>query len=52
MEHLQFEHCKAYADIWMRKTLKDYGTPYWELVLLYVDDVLCISCNTEEIIKS
>ena len=36
----------------MRKALKDDGTPYWELVLLYVDDVLCISCYAEEIIKS
>ena len=50
MTHLQFEPCKADADIWMRKGLKDDGTPYWELVLLYVDDVLCVSCNAADII--
>ena len=52
MSHLQFEPCKANADIWMRKDLKDDGTPYWELVLLYVDDVLCVSCNPTEIIQN
>ena len=52
MSHLQFEPCKADADIWMRKALKDDGTPYWELVLLYVDDVLCVSANADDIIMN
>ena len=38
-----FEACWADPDVWMRKARKPDGTPYWEYILCYVDDVLVIS---------
>ena len=52
MSHLGFESCKADSDIWMRKSIKDDGAEYWEYVLLYVDDALCISTRGEDIIRN
>ena len=51
MEHLDFVSCKADPDIWMREDQKDDGTYYWEYVLLYVDDALCISHRTKDVIR-
>ena len=51
MEHLNFKSCLADPDIWMREAKKDDGTPYWEYVLLYVDDVLCISQDGTKVIN-
>ena len=52
MIHLGLESCKADPDVWMREALKDDGSTYWEYVLLYVDDCLCISMNAEKVIKT
>ena len=52
MTHLKFEPCKGDGDVWMRKALKDDGTPYWEYVLLYVDDALCISMNPKQVLEN
>jgi hypothetical protein len=51
MTHLQFEPCKGDGDVWMRKALKDDGTPYWEYVLLYVDDALCVSMDAKRVLE-
>ena len=51
MSHLGFTSCKADPDIWMREAEKDDGTPYWEYVLLYVDDALCVSTRGQEVLK-
>ena len=32
----------ADPDVWMRPAIKDSGLKYWEYILCYVDDVLCI----------
>ena len=50
MEHLGFKSCLADPDIWMREAQHKDGSPYWEYVLLYVDDALCISNNAENVI--
>ena len=34
--------CKADPDVWMRKAVNEEGEPYWEYILLYTDDVLCV----------
>ena len=36
----------------MREAIKDYGSAYWEYVLLYVDDALCISMNDENVLNN
>jgi hypothetical protein len=51
MNHLGFKSCEADPDIWMRKAQKDDGSIYWEYVLLYVDDALCISMDPETVLK-
>ena len=38
-----FEPSKADPDVWMRPGVKPDGFEYWEYILVYVDDVLCVS---------
>ena len=45
MEHLGYESCKADPDVWMRSATRADGQEYFEYILLYVDDCLCISEN-------
>lgn len=35
--------CKENPEVWMRPKVKPNGDKYWEYVLCYVDDILCIS---------
>ena len=52
MNHLGFEPCEADPDVWMRTAIKPSdGSEYWEYVLLYVDDALCVSHRPEEVLK-
>ena len=51
MRHLKFEPCLADPDVWMRPAIKADGTEYYEYVLLYVDDALCISESAEDILR-
>jgi hypothetical protein len=47
-EMLNAMDCRpSYADpdVWMRPAVKPCGTEYYEYILVYVDDVLCISHN-------
>ena len=41
----------ADPDVYMRPAIKACGFEYWEYVLCYVDDVLCISENPERTMK-
>ena len=52
MEHLNFISCKADGEIWMRPAVKDSGEEYWEYVLLYVDDALCVSMNGKHVLEN
>mmetsp|Transcript_12714 Transcript_12714/g.18116 ORF Transcript_12714/g.18116 Transcript_12714/m.18116 type:complete len:403 (+) Transcript_12714:1096-2304(+) len=52
MEHLGFKACKADSEVWMRPAVTDDGRNYWEFVLLYVDDVLCVSNQGIDVIKN
>lgn len=52
MQHLGFNSCKADGNIWMRKALKEDGQPYWEYVLLYVDDALCVSEKGKDVLRN
>ena len=45
MGHLGYESCKADSDVWMRSSTRTDGLDYYEYILLYVDDCLCISEN-------
>ena len=37
-----FKPSLADPDIWMRPAMKSNGFKYWEFILCYVDDLLCI----------
>jgi hypothetical protein len=44
-----FKSCPADPDVWMHPNTKPDGTPYWEYVLLYVDDTLAVSQDPQAI---
>ena len=52
MDDLKFVSCKADPDVWMRPAEKRDGSKCWEYVLLYTDDILCISENGEDVIRN
>ena len=37
------ESCLADPDLWMREAVHSNGSKYYEYILLYVDDALCVS---------
>ena len=43
MEMLGYSPCLADPDLWMREAIHSDGSEYYEYVLLYVDDALCVS---------
>ena len=51
MYHLDFRPCLADPDVWMQPAQKGDGTPYYDYVLLYVDDALVVSDNAESILR-
>ena len=51
MEFLGFHSCKADPDVWLREGVKPDGSSYWEMALIYVDDVLVISHQGQKIIR-
>jgi len=34
---------RADPDVWLRPNVKDDGHPYYKMLLIYVDDILCVS---------
>ena len=43
MEMLGYDCCLADPDLWMREAVHSDGTEYYEYILLYVDNALCVS---------
>ena len=52
MHHLRFQSCPADPDVWMRPAIKSDGNKYWEYILLYTDDALCISEHPERTLQN
>jgi len=48
---LKFQPCKADPDVWMRVAMKLDGTRYYEYALCYVDDIMVVSANPDDVIK-
>ena len=46
---MHFEMCEADADIWLRKAAKPDGSEYYELLLVYTDDILIVSHRPREV---
>ena len=50
-ESLGFKPCKADPDVYLRPAKKQDGSLYYELVFIYIDDVLVISHRGREILN-
>lgn len=47
MTHMGYTSCKADLDLWIRKAKHTDDRDYYEYMLLYVDDCLCVSEDPE-----
>ena len=45
-----FTSCLADPDVWLRPAVKSDGTEYYEYLLVYTDDLMCLSTNPKEIL--
>jgi hypothetical protein len=45
-----FQSSMADPDVWLRAATKSDGESYYEYVLMYVDDILAISCDAQSIL--
>jgi hypothetical protein len=48
---LGYESSKADPDVWRWKAVRDYGHKYYEMLFVYVDDILALSHWAEDAIK-
>jgi hypothetical protein len=48
---LGYESTKADPDVWIRKAVRDDGHQYYEMLFVYVDDILALSHRAEDAIK-
>ena len=51
VEDLGFFSSEADPDVWMRVATKPDGEEYYEYILCYVDDILCISAKAREVME-
>jgi hypothetical protein len=49
-DQLGFKSCRADNDVWYRPAQRADGTRYYEHVLVYTDDILCLSCDPSAIL--
>ena len=52
MHFINFTSCPAEPDVWMRPAVNSDGTKCNDYVLLYVDDALVVSKNTESMLRN
>ena len=51
LHDLSYTSTKVDPDVWIRPVTKPDGFKYYEILLVYVDDVLCISHDAEATMK-
>jgi hypothetical protein len=51
LTQLGFQSTLADPDVWLRAATKGDGERYYEYVLMYVDDILAISCDPKAILE-
>ena len=52
LDELNFKSCPADNDVWMRPATKPNGEEYYEYLVSYVDDLLCISMDPNRVLES
>ena len=48
MEFLGYKPTQADPDVWIKRATRGDGTPYYKMILIYVDDVLHLAENPKE----
>jgi len=51
LSEMGFQSSLADPDVWLRAATKGDGEQYYEYVLMYVDDILAISCDARSILE-
>ena len=51
LQELGYKPTKADPDVWLRPAVKPDGFEYYDLVLCYMDNVLCMSHNAMRTMK-
>jgi Reverse transcriptase (RNA-dependent DNA polymerase) len=51
LQDLGYQSTKADPDVWIRKAVRVDGHPYYEMLFVYVDDILALSQHAEAAIK-
>jgi hypothetical protein len=51
IQDLGYESSKADPDVWMRKAIRDDGHKYYEILFVYVDDILALSHKAKDAIN-
>ena len=52
LDEIGLKSSPDYPDVWLRPAIKPDGEEYHEYFLMYVDDILAISIDPTEILKS
>ena len=52
MADIGFKPYRADPDLWIREKFKKDGTEYFEYVLIYVEDLPCISTKPQDIMET
>ena len=52
LDEIGFKSSPADPNVWLRPGIKDDGSEYYEYMLMYVDDVLAISTNAKQLLRS
>ena len=51
MDAMGYSPIHTNLDLWLRPEVKPYGFEYYEYILFYVDEMLCISHNLQKSMK-
>ena len=51
LDDIGFKSSEADPDVWMKAAVKPDGEEYYEYILVYVDDILCISHKAKETMR-
>ena len=51
LTEMDYKSTKADPDVWIRQAVKPNGFHYYEILLVYVDDILCASHQPDKMME-
>jgi hypothetical protein len=51
LQDLGYTSLKANPDVWLREAIRDDGHNYYEMLFVYVDNILALSHRAEDVMK-